>query len=71
MHKILDAENIEFAKSFLDYSVVCQRNALLLNFAVSALVDEFADGLQVRLPIVRMSLTYLKKDITRNEHTRM
>ena len=71
VHKILDAENIEFAKSFFDYSVVCQRNTLLLNFAVSAFVDKFADGLQVRLAIVRMSLTYLKKDETRNVHTRM
>jgi hypothetical protein len=61
VHKILDAENIEFAKGFLDYSVVCQRNTLLLNFAVSAFVDEFADGLQVRLAIVRMTSTYSKK----------
>lgn len=39
-----------FTKAFLDERVVCQRNALLSDLAVSALIDELTHRLQVGVP---------------------
>lgn len=47
MHKILNAENIVFAEGLLDDGVVGERDALLVDLAVTALVDKFTNGLQV------------------------
>ena len=38
-----------------------QRNTLPLNITISMFIDEFVDGLQARLAIAGMSLTYLEK----------
>ena len=41
--KILDAKNIKLSKGFFNNSIVCKRNALLIDFAVSAFVDQFTN----------------------------
>jgi hypothetical protein len=51
MNKILNGKDIILSKRFLNYSVIGKRDALLGNLAVSALVDEFTNRLEVRLPI--------------------
>lgn len=43
VHKILNAKDIVLAEGLLNDTVVRERHALLVDFAVSALVDEFAD----------------------------
>ena len=47
VNKILDAKNIKLSKGFFDNSIVCKRNALLIDFAVSAFVDQFTNRFQV------------------------
>ena len=47
VNKILDAENVKFAKNTLDDTVVGDGDALLVYFSVAALVDELANRLQV------------------------
>lgn len=47
--QVLHAEDIVFPELVLDHGVGGEGEALVLDFAVSALVDEFADGFQVRL----------------------
>lgn len=47
--EVLDGEDVELAKSLLDDLVVGERNALLVDLAVAALVDELPNSLQVRL----------------------
>ena len=47
MDKILDAKNIKLSKGFFDNSIVCKRNALLIDLAVSAFVDQLSNRLQV------------------------
>ena len=47
MNKILDAKNIKLSQGFFDNSIVCKGNALLIDFAVSAFVDQFTNRLQV------------------------
>ena len=44
MHQILHTDDAIFAQMFLDEAVVGQRDALLVNLAVSAFVDEVPDG---------------------------
>ena len=41
--KIFNAENIIFAKVFLNDGVVAERNTLLVNLAVTSFVDQFTD----------------------------
>jgi len=47
--QILEADNAVLAERVLDDLVVGQSNTLLVDLAVSTLVDELADGLQVRI----------------------
>ena len=49
VHEILDREDVVLAEGRLDDGVVGQGDALLLDLAVTALVDQLADGLQVGL----------------------
>lgn len=49
MDQVLNAENVVFAKVLLDDLVVGEGNTLLVDLAVSALVDQFTDGLEVGL----------------------
>ncbi len=46
VHDILNADDAKLAKRLLDDGVVRQAGALARNLAVSALVDELADGLE-------------------------
>lgn len=50
MNDIFDGDDSVFAKMLFDDSVVGKWNALLVDLAVTALVNKFADGFQVRLP---------------------
>lgn len=51
--EILDGEDVEFSEGLLDDSVVGEGDALLGDLAISTLVDQLADGFQVRLAKVR------------------
>jgi hypothetical protein len=47
--QVLNAENVVLAEVLLDDLVVGEGDALLADLAVSALVDQFTDGLEVGL----------------------
>ena len=49
VHEILNGEDIVLAESLLDDGVVGKGDALLVDLAVSALVDQLTDRLQVGL----------------------
>ena len=51
MDEILHAHDAELAQTFLDQLVIGQWNALLVDLAVSTLVDQFADCLQVGVTV--------------------
>ena len=51
VYEILNGEDVVLAESFLDDSVVGKGNTLLVDLAVTALVDKFADGLEVGLAV--------------------
>lgn len=44
MDQILDTEDTVFAQVIFNYLVVGERDALLLDFAIAALVDEVPNG---------------------------
>lgn len=46
--EILNGKDIIFAESLLDNGIVCERNALFVDLAVTTLVDQFTHGLQIR-----------------------
>jgi len=56
VHKVLDGEDIILSKRRLDDAVVGEWDALLVDFAISALVDKFTDGFQVRLAVCDIRL---------------
>ena len=49
--QILHADNAVLAETAFDESIVGEGNALLVDLSVSALVDEFTDGLQVGVSV--------------------
>jgi len=49
VYKIFDAEDVMFAERLLDDTIVGQRNTLLIDFAISTLVDQLTNRLQVGL----------------------
>jgi len=49
VHEIFDRQDVILAESVLNDRVIGQRNTLAVDFAVATLVDQLADGLQVRL----------------------
>ena len=49
VNEILDGQDAVLAKVLLDDGVAVERDALAVDLAVTALVDELADRLQVRL----------------------
>jgi hypothetical protein len=49
VYKIFDAEDVMFAERLLDDTIVGQRNTLLIDFAISTLVDQLTNRLQIRL----------------------
>jgi hypothetical protein len=50
MDEVLYAEDVVFAEYALDDSVVRNGNALLVHFAVTTLVDELANRLEIWFP---------------------
>jgi hypothetical protein len=51
MDQVLHADDAELAEVVLDQLVVCKRNALLVDLAISTLVDELTDRLEVGVAI--------------------
>lgn len=51
MDQVLHADHTILAEVVLDQLVVGERDALLVDLAVSALVDKLADSLQVRIAV--------------------
>jgi hypothetical protein len=51
MDEILHADDTVLAKMLLDDGVVGKRNALLVDLAITTLVDEFPDGLKVGVAV--------------------
>jgi len=51
MHEILDAKDVVLAEVLLDDGIVGERDALFVDLAVAAFVDQLADGLEVRFTI--------------------
>jgi hypothetical protein len=49
--EVLDADNAELAEVLLDQLVVGDRQTLLVDLSVTALVDKLTDGLQVRVTV--------------------
>lgn len=58
--QVLHTDDSVFAKVVLNQSVVGERDALLVDLAVSAFVDQFTDGLQVGVPIGDVRLDNLE-----------
>ena len=56
MHEILDGQDVILAKIILNDRVGGQRNTLTIDFAIATLVDQLANGLQVRLSNATMSV---------------
>lgn len=51
VNEIFDGKDIVFSEGGFDDLIVGQRHSLLVNSAVTTLVDQLADSLQVRLSI--------------------
>lgn len=51
MHEIFDAKDVVLAQVLLDDGVVGEGSALFVDLAVAALVDQLADGLEVRFTV--------------------
>ena len=51
MDQVLNAEDVVLAEALLDDLVVGEGDALLVDLAVSALVDQLTDRLEVRLAV--------------------
>ena len=51
MDEVFHGEDVVFAKCLFDDTVAGKRNALLVDLAVATLVDEFTNGLEVRLAV--------------------
>lgn len=47
VHQVLHTKDIKFAKGLLDDSVVGKWNALFVDLAISTLVDQLADRLEI------------------------
>lgn len=45
--EIFHRQDVKFTERLLNHTVVGERNALLIDLAVTSLVDQLADGLQV------------------------
>lgn len=51
MDQILHTDDTVFTQVFLNDLIVCERDTLLVDLAVAALVDEFTDSLEVRVAV--------------------
>ena len=50
MNQILHADDAIFTKRSSNQHVICQANSLLVDFAITMLVDQFIYGLQIWVP---------------------
>ena len=60
VHQILHADDAELAQVLLDDLVVGQRDALLVDLSISALVDEVADGLDAGVAVGDVGFDYFE-----------
>lgn len=60
VNEVLDGDDAELAKGSLDDTVVSDGDALLVDLGVSALVDQFADRLEVSLAVGNVRLNKLE-----------
>lgn len=60
MHQIFHTDNTKLAEVRLDDLVVGERDTLLVNLSVSALVDEVADGFHARVAVGDVRLDYFE-----------
>jgi hypothetical protein len=60
MDEILHADNAVLSEIGLNESVVSEGNALLVNLAITTLVDELSDGLEVGVSIGNPGLDHLE-----------
>ena len=51
MDQVFHADDAELAQAVLDQLVVRKWDALLVDLAIAALVDELADGLEIRVAV--------------------
>lgn len=58
--KILNTDETQVTERLLNDSVIMERNTLLVDLSVSTLVDELADGLQVRSTVGDVGLDQLE-----------
>lgn len=49
MNKIFNWQDVILSESSFNNSVIGEGDALFINFAISTLVDQLADGLKIRL----------------------
>ena len=49
--QVFHTDDAELAQSVLDQLIICEGDALLVDLAIAALVDELTDGLEVRVPV--------------------
>ncbi len=56
VNEVLHANNTVLAEVGFDQSIVGEGDALFFDLAITALVDEFADGLQIRVSIGNVRL---------------
>ena len=62
VHEVLHGEDVVLAQGGLDDGVVGEGNALLVDLAVSALVDQLTDRLQVRLAAIQCQPNQVRKE---------
>jgi len=67
VHEVLDTEDVVFPERLLDDGVVGKRDALLVDLAVPALVDQFPNGFDIRFAADHVSVEGV---ITRKKLTR-
>ena len=60
MDQILHTDDTVFAQIILNDLIVRQRDALLVDLAIAALVDEIADGFQGRIAVSNVRFNDLK-----------
>ena len=51
MNQIFHTNDAVLAKRFLNDRVVCKRDALFVNLAIPALIDEFTDALEIWIAV--------------------
>ena len=56
MNEILNTEDVVFAEGLFNDGVVGKGNALLVDLAVAALVDQLPDGFNIRLAAERVNI---------------